>query len=104
MAAILGIRIDYQLAQRCGGRPDPCCILADGLDGPTGGAPMAGGHVLRRRRVLVVAAHALMRGDPLALVEYLDGARGEAHLDFGANEARRSESNPSCATGPPSNK
>ena len=45
--------------------------------------------MLRHRRVLVVAAHALMCGDPLALVEYLDGARGEARLDLGANEAMR---------------
>ena len=39
--------------------------------------------------MLVVAAHALMRGDPFALVENLDGARGEAHLDFSADEAMR---------------
>ena len=30
-----------------------------------------------------------MRGDPFTLVENLDGAGGEAHLDFGANEAMR---------------
>src|SRR5260370_39289157 len=30
-----------------------------------------------------------MCGDPLALVEYLDGARGEARLDLGADEAMR---------------
>ncbi len=45
--------------------------------------------MLRHRRVLVVAAHALMRCDPLTLVEYLDRARGEAHLDLGADEAMR---------------
>ena len=43
--------------------------------------------MLRHGRVLVVAAHPLMRGDPLALVENLDGAGGEAHLDLGADEA-----------------
>jgi hypothetical protein len=30
-----------------------------------------------------------MRGDPLALVENLDGAGGEAHLDLGADKAVR---------------
>lgn len=39
--------------------------------------------------VLVVAAHALMRGDPLTLVEDLDGASREAHLYLGADEAMR---------------
>src|SRR4029077_12772217 len=41
------------------------------------------------RRVLVVAAHALMRGDALTLVENLDGTGSEARLDFGADEAMR---------------
>jgi hypothetical protein len=59
-----------------GSRPDQGCILADALDGSAGVAPMTGGHVLRRDSVLVVAAHALMRGEPLALVENLDGADG----------------------------
>lgn len=45
--------------------------------------------MLRHGRVLVVFAHALMRGGPLALVENLDGAGGEAHLDIGADEAMR---------------
>jgi hypothetical protein len=30
-----------------------------------------------------------MRGDALTLVEFLDGARGEADLDLGADEAMR---------------
>ena len=30
-----------------------------------------------------------MRGDPLALVEDLDGAAGDAHLDLAAREAVR---------------
>ena len=45
--------------------------------------------MLGHRRVLVIAAHALMRGDPLALMENLDGAGSEAHLDLGADEAMR---------------
>ena len=32
---------------------------------------------------------AQMCGDPLTLVEYLDGAGSEAHLDLGADEAMR---------------
>lgn len=68
------------MAQRRGGRPDDGGILADALNGPSGVAPMTGGHVLRHGRVLVVAAHALMRGDPFALVENLDGARGEPRI------------------------
>src|SRR5258708_5582953 len=81
--------IEDQVAQRRGGRPDRGGILADTLDGPAGVAPMTGRHVLRHGRVLVVAAHALMRGDPLTPVENLDGAGGEAHLDLGADEAMR---------------
>src|SRR5581483_7517851 len=89
--ALLGMRalIEDQVAQRGGGRPDRGCILADALDGPAGVAPMTGGHVFRHGRGLVVAAVALMRRDPLALVENLDGAGGDAHLVLGAGEAMR---------------
>src|SRR6202047_3325989 len=89
--ALFGMRafIEDQVAQRRGGRPDHGGILADALDGPAGVAPMTGCHVLRYGRVLVVAAHPLMRGDPLTLVENLDGAGSEAHLDLGADEAMR---------------
>jgi hypothetical protein len=44
-------------------------------------------HVVRDGRVLVVAAHALVRGDPFTLVEDLDGARGHTGLDLGTGEA-----------------
>ena len=37
--------------------------------------------------VLVIAAHALMGGDALALVEYLDGAGGEPRFDLETREA-----------------
>ena len=37
--------------------------------------------------VLVIAAGAQMRGDPLALEEDLDGARRQPHLDLAAGEA-----------------
>ena len=45
--------------------------------------------MLRHGGVFVIAAHALMRGDPLALVEDLDGTGREPHLDLGAGEAMR---------------
>ena len=40
-------------------------------------------------RVFAVAARAQVRGDPLALGEYLDGAAGEPDLDLGAGKAMR---------------
>ena len=40
-------------------------------------------------RVLVIAAHAHVRGDPLALKEDLDGPRGQPRVDLGAGEAMR---------------
>jgi hypothetical protein len=48
---------------------------------------VAGSDERHQGGVLMVAAHALMRGDALTLVEYLDGAGGEADLDLGANQA-----------------
>ena len=43
--------------------------------------------MLGKGRVLAVAAHPHMRGDPLALEENLDGPRGQPHVDLGAGEA-----------------
>ena len=48
---------------------------------------MAGRHVFGDGRVLVVAAGAHMRGDPLALEENLDGPHRQARVDLGAGEA-----------------
>ena len=42
--------------------------------------------MLGNGRVLAVAAHPHMRGDPLALEENLDGPRGQPHVDLGAGE------------------
>ena len=39
--------------------------------------------------VFAVAARSQMRGDPLALGEYLDGTAGEPDFDFGAGKAMR---------------
>src|SRR5579883_189454 len=89
--ALLRVRalVEDEVAQRAGRRADRGGVLADARDGPAGVAAMARCHVLRHGGVLVIAAHALMGGDPLALVEDLDGAGGEPHLDLGAHEAMR---------------
>ena len=76
--------LEDQLAQGGGCRPDHGGVLADAVDGPAGVTAVAGRHVLGQRSVLVVAAHAQMRGDPFALDEDLDGTRGEPHFDFHA--------------------
>jgi hypothetical protein len=70
-----------------GRRSDQACVGADALDRPTGVSPMAGRHVFRHRRVFVIAAHAHVRGDPLALEEDFDRLRGQPRVDFGAGEA-----------------
>ena len=75
-----------QVAQRRRRRPDPRRLGADALDRPAGITAMAGRHVLGKRRVLVIAAAAQMRGDPFALEENLDGARRQPRLDLGAQK------------------
>jgi hypothetical protein len=76
-----------QFAERCRSRSDQACIGANAIDRPAGVTPVAGGHVLGNGRVLVIAAHAQVRGDPLALKEDLDGPGGQPYVDFGASEA-----------------
>jgi hypothetical protein len=78
-----GVRalVEYEVAQYAYRRPDRGGVPADARDAPAGGStPCA-----PARGALVVAAHARMRGDALALVEDLDGA-GESR---GAHEAVR---------------
>ena len=83
----MGPRLQDLLAQRRRRRPDQARVLPDALDRPAGVTPMGGGHMLGNGRVLAVAAHPHMRGDPLALEENLDGPRGQPHVDLGAGEA-----------------
>jgi hypothetical protein len=87
--ALLGMRTVFEdkFAQCHSGGADRGGIPADALDRPAGIAPMARRHVVRDGRVLVVATHALVRGDPFTLVEDLDGARGQTGLDLGTGEA-----------------
>ncbi len=79
--ALLGVRplIEDEIAQPQSGGPDRGGVLANALDRPAGIAPMAGGHMLGDRGVLVIATHALVSGNPLAPVEDLDGAGREPH-------------------------
>src|SRR5262249_32947669 len=83
----MGPALQEEFAQRGGWRPDAGRFLANAIDGPVGIAAMTGRHVFGDGRVLVVAARPQVSSDPLTLDENLDGACGEAHLDFGAGEA-----------------
>ncbi len=87
--ALLGMRPRLQnlLAERRRRRTDLAGVLADALDCPARVASMARRHVLRDRRVLVVAAHPQMHGDALALAENLDAADSQPRFDLGAGEA-----------------
>src|SRR5262245_1129955 len=89
--ALLGMRLvlEDQLAQRRRVCSYQRGVLADAIDGPVGTAAVARRHVVRHGRVLVIAAHALMRGNACTLDEDLDRARADAHLDFAAGEAMR---------------
>ncbi len=48
---------------------------------------MARWHVLRDRRVLVIAAHPQVHGDTFASIKNLDAADGQARLDLRSGEA-----------------
>ena len=83
----MGPALQDLLAQGRSCRADSSGILPDALDRPAGVAPVAGGHVLGKGRVLSVAACAQMDGDAFALKEDLDAAGGQACFDLGAGEA-----------------
>ena len=87
--ALFRVRTSFedQFAERCRSWSDQACIGANAIDRPAGVTSVAGGHVLGNGRVLVIAAHAQVRGDPLALKEDLDGPGGQPYVDFGASEA-----------------
>ncbi len=59
----------------------------DALVGPAGVAAMGARHVLGHGGVAAAGAAQQMTGDPLALVEQLDGALGDARLDLLAQQA-----------------
>ena len=87
--ALFGMRalFEDQFAQRRRRRSDQACVGADAVDRPAGVSPMAGRHVFGHCRVFVIAAHAQVRGDPLALEEDFDRLRGQPRVDLGAGEA-----------------
>jgi hypothetical protein len=72
--ALFGMRtlFEDQFAERCPRRSDQTCVGADALDRPAGVSPMAGRHVFGDCRMLVIAAHAHVRRDPLAFEEDFD--------------------------------
>ena len=59
---------------------------------PLGIAPMGTRHVIGIGAVPAPAVAALMSGDPLAAVEDLDGAAGQAHVDLLADQGVRHRS------------
>src|SRR5665213_3178202 len=76
-----------QFTQRRSRRADQLGVGADALNRPPGISTMAGRHMFGDGRVLVIAAHAHVHGDPLALEEDLDRPRGQPRVDLGAGEA-----------------
>ena len=88
--ALFGMRPSFedQFAQRRRRRPNPRRVFADAIDRPASVTAMARRHVLGSRRVLVIAAGAPVRGDPLALEKHLDGAHRHTRFDIGADEAK----------------
>jgi hypothetical protein len=80
-------RLQNLLGQRRRRRADLARVLANAFDGPAGIAPVARWHVLRDRRVLVIAAHPQMDGDALASIKNLDAADGQPRLDLRSGEA-----------------
>jgi len=81
--ALLGMGLGFhdRLDQGGGRRADLGGLPHQALRCPLGVTPMRARHVLRNRRVPMVQARPRMAGNPLALVEDLDGGVGEPRLD-----------------------
>src|SRR5664279_5914560 len=62
---------------------------AEPIRRPLGIAPVRAGHVLGGRTVLAAHVAPLMGADPLAAMEDLDDAGGDAHVDLGADQRVR---------------
>lgn len=82
--SLLGMRAigENALAQQRGIGTDGGGFPGDPLDRPVGKAPMGRRHVLGDRRMPAIAAAAHVGGDPLALVEQLDGVCANPGLDL----------------------
>src|SRR5262249_56016543 len=81
--ALLGMRAAAQddLDEGRGVGTDPGGFAEDALVGPAGVAAMGRGHVLGHGRVTAARAAEQVASNALALVEQLDGARGDAGLE-----------------------
>ena len=75
--------------QAFGVRPDLAGPAAEPIRRPLGVAPVGAGHVVGIRAVLAAHVAALMDADALAAMEDLDRARGDPHIDLGADQRVR---------------
>src|SRR5260370_25956308 len=75
--------------QALGVRPDLAGPPAEPIRRPLGVTPVGAGHVIGVRAVLTAYVAALMGADALAAMEDLDRARGDPHVDLGADERVR---------------
>ena len=75
--------------QAFGVRPDLAGPAAEPIRRPLGVAPVGAGHMVGVRAVLAAHGAALMGADALAAMEDLDRARGDPHVDLGADERVR---------------
>ena len=69
--------------------PDRASPAPEALRRPLGIAPVRARHVIRIGAVPASAEAALMSRDPLAAMEHLDGAAGQAHVDLRADQRVR---------------
>ena len=82
--------IDHdRLGERGGGRPDLLGERRDARRCPGRVAPMRARHVIGHGDVAALAERLGVAGDALALVESLDGAFGDAHIDEFADQSMR---------------
>ena len=75
--------------QAFGVRPDLAGPAAEPIRRPLGVAPVGTGHMVGVRAVLAAHGAALMGADALAAMEDLDRARGDPHVDLGADQRMR---------------
>ena len=75
--------------QAFGVRPDLAGPAAEPIRRPLGVAPVGAGHMVGVRAVLAAHGAALMSPDALAAMEDLDHARGDPHVDLGADQRVR---------------
>src|SRR5208337_706654 len=75
--------------QAFGVRPDLAGPPAEPIRRPLRVAPVGAGHMVGVRAVLAAHVTALMDADALAPMEDLDGARGDPHVDLGADQRVR---------------